>query len=137
MTRISVRSALMGVRWKDSPLRRDDSSTDISLVSPSSSRTRGDLRYRLGSGLIGDGRVGSLGRSGTDDAAKADVARRRVDRLRGARRWSVAAAIVLRTEERSALQHLARNVRRGRTAVDAALARAAARIARVAAIIRR
>ena len=50
ITDISVRSALMRVRWNDMPVRRDDSSTEIWSES--------DL---AGDGLIGHGSISSSG----------------------------------------------------------------------------
>ena len=52
----------------------------------------------------------NLKRSGADDAAEADVARRRVDGLRLARRRPVAQAVVGSAEMRAALDHAARDV---------------------------
>src|SRR3954471_15786740 len=53
------------------------------------------------------------------DAAKTDVARRRVDRFGEARGGAVAPAIVRRTEKRSAFQDLPRDAYARRVAVDA------------------
>src|SRR6185436_15900336 len=63
-----------------------------------------------------------------DHAAKAEVAGRRVDRLRHARGRPVAAAIVRRAQERTALHHLARDGQRN-ARIEAALARGPIRAA--------
>src|SRR5215470_1333673 len=56
------------------------------------------------------------------------MTRRRVDRLRVARRWSVAAAIVRRAQVRAALEDLARNPDGGLAGVVALLFTPAARV---------
>src|SRR5262249_5168028 len=52
----------------------------------------------------------STGRGRADDAAKTNVAGRRVDRLALARRWPVAQAVVRSAEMRTALHHPAWNL---------------------------
>src|SRR5471032_11012 len=69
----------------------------------------------------------------TDDAAKADVASRGIDRLGMTRPWTIAATIVSSAEMRAALEHLARNAHRGMAWIEAPITGAAARILRHAA----
>src|SRR5262245_16100444 len=57
----------------------------------------------------------------SDDAAEPDVTRGRVDRLRKAGGWPVAAAVVRRAEMRPALQHLARDSDRRQRRIVAVL----------------
>src|SRR5690349_21204596 len=66
--------------------------------------------------------------SPSDDAAKSDMAGRRIDRLGMACGGAIAPAVVGRAEVRAALQDLAGNFDRGLAGVVAALHRRAARI---------
>src|SRR5262245_17374908 len=62
------------------------------------------------------------------DAAEAEMACRRVDRLRHARRGTIATAIIRRAEIGSALGYAPRNRNVGQTRIEAVLECAAARI---------
>src|ERR1043165_8710778 len=73
---------------------------------------------------------------GTQDAAKADVARRRVDRLRVPSGRAITAAVVRRTQMRAALEHLAGNANVGLTGIVARRFRSAPRVFRDAARLR-
>src|SRR5688572_17565808 len=72
-----------------------------------------------------------------DDATEANVARRRVDRLRVARGRPIAAAVAWRAEVRAALDDLARDLDRRLARVVAAGLAAAARVLGNAARLRR
>src|SRR5262245_17671721 len=78
----------------------------------------------------------SLRAQGPDDAAEADMAGRRVNRLGEARGRPVAPAVVRRAQMRSAFQHLARNPDRRLAGVVAVLGARAPWIARDAAGLR-
>src|SRR6516162_1800109 len=71
-----------------------------------------------------------------DDAAETDMACRRIDRLRMARRRAIAPAIIGRAEMRAAFEHLARDPDLGLAWVITVSFNAAARIGRDAAGLR-
>src|SRR6516164_2858768 len=115
-------------RAKPADVRID--SPAVSICGVSCSLTTGaplirSLLFRLS--LVG-------GRRGlTNDAAKADMARRGVDRLRMTGGRAVTAAIIRRAEVRAAFQHFARNPDCGLAGVIARIFGSAARVDRDAA----
>ena len=71
----------------------------------------------------------SIARTGrADDTTKADVRRRRIDRLRNAGGGAVADAVIRRAQMRTALQHLAWDLDLGLAAIVAVLFPLSARV---------
>src|SRR5688572_26169907 len=71
----------------------------------------------------------------TDDAAKAQMAGRRIDRLRHARGRPVASAIIGRAQVRAALHHTTRNLHLRIAGIDAAFGAAATGVLQRAATV--